>query len=126
MFHILLYVLYFVIYCILHSVRHIVVYHVNCILLCILYCILMDLLFLVVQMVRHCILELLSPVALHHAQHMMAAVAVVWNERRQRGPASVKRVSERKTSGQGLTKDRSVRLGWGYKLPLTEKSPYDV
>jgi len=43
--------------------------------------------------VRQCILEFISPLALHHTQHMLAAVAVVWNERRQKGLGSaVKRV----------------------------------
>jgi len=43
--------------------------------------------------VRQCILEFVTPLALHHTQDMLAAVAVVWNERRQRNSStSAKRV----------------------------------
>ena len=30
-------------------------------------------------------MELISPIALHHGVNLMGAVAVVWNDRRQRG-----------------------------------------
>ena len=45
------------------------------------------------QSVRHYILEFLSPVSLHHGVNLLGAVAVVWNDRRQRGVPSNKRVS---------------------------------
>jgi len=38
------------------------------------------------QMIRQFVLEFISPLALHHGQHLLAAAAHVWNERRQKSP----------------------------------------
>jgi len=36
------------------------------------------------QMIRQFVLEFISPLALNHGQHLLAAAAHVWNERRQK------------------------------------------
>lgn len=35
------------------------------------------------RIVRHHLLEFLSPISLHHATNFLAAIAVVWQDRRQ-------------------------------------------
>lgn len=42
------------------------------------------------QTVKQFLLEFVSPISVHHGVNLMAAIAVVWNDRRQRG---TKRVS---------------------------------
>ena len=36
------------------------------------------------KVIKQCIMELLSPISLHHGTNMLAAVAIVWNDRRKR------------------------------------------
>ena len=41
--------------------------------------------FVIVQIVKQFILEFVSPISVHHGTNLMAAVAVVWHDRRNRG-----------------------------------------
>lgn len=46
------------------------------------------------QTIRQCVLEFISPLALNHGQHLLAAAAHVWNERRPKSlSANAKSVS---------------------------------
>jgi len=38
-------------------------------------------------MIRQFVLEFISPLALNHGQHLLAAAAHVWNERRHKSPS---------------------------------------
>ena len=46
------------------------------------------------QVVRQHILELLSPLSLLHGNHLLAAFAVAWNDRRQKPNGPVKKVEK--------------------------------
>ncbi|GFR99136.1 protein dopey 1 [Elysia marginata] len=52
------------------------------------------------KLVRHHILELLSPISLPHGTHLLAAFAVAWNDRRQ------KSVNKKKTGGMSTCEDQ--------------------
>ena len=50
------------------------------------------------QHVRQYILEFVSPISMYHSINLMGAIAVVWNDRRQRGALNSKRVGQRSFS----------------------------
>lgn len=45
------------------------------------------------QQIKQFILGFVSPIALHHGVNLLGAVAVVWNDRRQRSSGGNKKVS---------------------------------
>ena len=56
------------------------------------------------QVLRKLMVDFVSPITRHHSVNLMAAVAVVWNDRRESGVAKHLSVSRTITRTQNLSK----------------------